>query len=322
MSRYIGVMVRSIIIPVAGTAVMFALSEEPKLFLWVILWPFVISLPLMVWSMVRIVLLLKGGRTIDNKLPAVYGCSLAILAVGLCFSFLFEAMGGHGSGGNLFVVKCLFALGVIFAYPFIDLLLLRYSYQSASGHTGKATRAAWLVDAIAFLTAVVLLVLVIGPPLNAALRLKYFRTAGILVSSGADIQQRDRYGCTPLWYAVHRVDPDMAALLLNKGAKLDVSLAGFGLTRAVEDNRLDMLRLLLGRGADPNATYMGATPLVHACRRGNVPVIRLLLDSGANINVTAHYPNMPYDGKSPLDVAKEDGSRRIIELLYSRDKMQ
>lgn len=114
----------------------------------------------------------------------------------------------------------------------------------------------------------------------------------------------------------------MAALLLNKGAKLDVSLAGFGLTRAVEDNRLDMLRLLLGRGADPNATYMGATPLVHACRRGNVPVIRLLLDSGANINVTAHYPNMPYDGKSPLDVAKEDGSRRIIELLYSRDKMQ
>jgi ankyrin repeat protein len=114
----------------------------------------------------------------------------------------------------------------------------------------------------------------------------------------------------------------MTTLLLNKGAKLDATIASLGLQRAVEDKNTDMLRLLLSSGADPNSTYMGAPPLVAACQRKDTTMIRMLLDSGADINFKSKYPNMSYDGKSPLDIAYEIGDAKVVELLLSHGKKQ
>ncbi len=107
----------------------------------------------------------------------------------------------------------------------------------------------------------------------------------------------------------------MTIFLLDKGARLDKRIAGMALTRAVESNNMDMLRLLLNRGLDPDSTYMGATPLVHACLRKDLKAIKILVQSGADIHVRSSYPNMPYDGKSALDIARENGDTQIIELL-------
>jgi ankyrin repeat protein len=114
----------------------------------------------------------------------------------------------------------------------------------------------------------------------------------------------------------------MTTFLFNKGAKLDKSVASLGLKRAVEGNNTDMLRLLLSKGADPNSTYMGATPLVDACQRKDMAMIKILLDSGADMNFKSSYPNMPYDGKSPLDIAYESGDGQVVELLLSHGKKQ
>lgn len=107
----------------------------------------------------------------------------------------------------------------------------------------------------------------------------------------------------------------MTAFLIDEGAHLEKRFKGMALTRAVESNRIDMLRLLLSRGVDPNSTYMGATPLVHACLKKDFQMIKMLLKNGADINIRSSFPNMPYDGKSAVDIAHENGDPQLIELI-------
>jgi ankyrin repeat protein len=107
---------------------------------------------------------------------------------------------------------------------------------------------------------------------------------------------------------------NMTIFLLDKGAHLEKRFEGMALTRAVE-SRIDMLRLLLSRGVNPNSTYMGATPLAHACLKKDFEVIKILLESGADINIRSSFPGMPYDGKSAVDIAKENGDPQLTKLI-------
>ena len=53
---------------------------------------------------------------------------------------------------------------------------------------------------------------------------------------------------------------------------------------AAYHNDVPMVRLLLERGADPNqSTYFGS-PLSHACWNDGFEAARLLIDRGANVN--------------------------------------
>ena len=309
-------------IPIIGIAVIAALNEEPKLFLTVLLLPLAVAIPLMTWSTIKIIGQVAAKQFIDQKYIIFYGFSLIVLSIGVCFFFMLEAAGSHGSDRGLFQMKCLFAFAIIVAYPLIDLILFRFSQLSDAGRSPRIKHTTILSEVIIFAAAVFFLIQIIGPPLNAALRLRYRSIAKTLINLGANVHKRDRYGATPLWWAVHRVDIDMTTLLLNKGAKLDREAASAGLRNAVLDRNPDMLRFLLNRGADPNSTYMGATPLVYACQQKNMTMIGILLESGADVNFKSKYPNMPYDGKSPLDIAYEGGDAQVVELLVSHSKKQ
>ena len=106
-------------------------------------------------------------------------------------------------------------------------------------------------------------------------------TARLLVESGADVN-------TPSGNA-QRVAP-----LHSAAAAQDVEIA----------------RLLLERGADPNARQAGGfTPLHTAGENGQIEIIRLLLEHGANPAVQAA------DGKSPADLARERGFEEAVNLL-------
>jgi hypothetical protein len=309
-------------IPIIGIALIGALSEEPKLFLTILLLPLAVAIPLITWLTIKIIGQVRVNQLIDKKYLAIYGFSLIVLTAGVCFFFVLEAIGSHGSDQGLFSTKCLFAFTVIAAYPLVDLILCRFS-QLSDIERDQKIKFATILSRVIFLAFVVfLLIRIIGPPLNMALRLQYRSIAKTLINLGADVHKSDRYGCTPLWYSLHRVDLDMTTFLFNKGAELDKSVASLGLKRAVEASNTDMLKLLLSRGADPNSTYMGATPLVDACQRKDLAMIRILLDSGADINFESNYPNMPYDGKSPLDIAREGGDAQVVELLLSHGKKQ
>lgn len=309
-------------IPVGAIAVIAALSVEVKLLLTILLLPLAVALLLMAWSTIRMIGQVRLRQLIDIKYLVIYGFSLIVIAAGVCFFFLLETIGSHGSDRGLFQMKCLFAFTIIVVYPTIDLILFRFAQQSGGERSQRIKYATILSKVIILAAAIFLLIQIIGFPLNMALRLQYQSIARTLINLGADVDKSDRYGCTPLWYAVHRVDLSMTTVLFNKGAKLDKKIASMGLKRAVESNNTDMLRLLLSRGADPDSTYMGATPLVEACQRKNMTMIRILLDSGADINVKSNYPNMSYDGKSPLNIAYEGGDAEVVELLLSHGKKQ
>jgi ankyrin repeat protein len=156
-------------------------------------------------------------------------------------------------------------------------------------------------------------------PLMYAARQNAIKSARALVESGADVNGSDPEGSTALLIAIVNAHYDMAAALLELGANpSQTDLTGTGPLYSAVDMRtmapmvgrpspkpsgkvepLDVIKLLLAKGANPNATLKrpaygkhhdlvgdafmgeGTTPLMRAARTGDVAVMRILLDGGA-----------------------------------------
>jgi ankyrin repeat protein len=121
-----------------------------------------------------------------------------------------------------------------------------------------------------------------------ALSSGHFDVAGLLIERGADVNMEDKVGQTALYAAVdghtvpgsNRPAPketddvlssfDVIEMLLARGAKVDAPL------------RAQLpYRTKLDRGGD-GVLGAGTTPLIRAGKAGDVPVIKLLLEKGAN----------------------------------------
>jgi ankyrin repeat protein len=164
-------------------------------------------------------------------------------------------------------------------------------------------------------------------PLMYAARENAVDAGRALVSLGAAKDLVDPDGATALVIAIINAHYDFAAMLLEAGADPNVvdTEAGMGpLYAAVDMHRLavghgrpnprpvgaldspDIVRLLLQKKADPNATLkapifqrhhtagdaalgQGATPLMRAAKSGDVEVMTLLLEAGAD--ATRALPN-------------------------------
>jgi ankyrin repeat protein len=121
------------------------------------------------------------------------------------------------------------------------------------------------------------------PPLDAWDRLVTGESEGL---PSPDAWSPD--GFTPLHLAVFARNPAAARALIDAGADLNaISSASFaqvtplGTAAAFDVN--DVARLLLERGADPNATAdHGSTPLHAAAANGNRELVQLLLEHGAS----------------------------------------
>ena len=125
-------------------------------------------------------------------------------------------------------------------------------------------------------------------PLILALTNGQFDVAGLLIERGADVNMEDKVGQTALYAAVdahtvpasNRPAPretddtlsslDVIKMLLAKGAKVDAPL------------RAQLpYRTKLDRGGD-GVLGIGTTPLIRAGKAADLPVIKLLLEKGAN----------------------------------------
>src|SRR5210317_757594 len=76
------------------------------------------------------------------------------------------------------------------------------------------------------------------------------------------------------------------------------------LFRASEEGNLEVVRLLVEGGADlDKADYDGRTPLYVACEKGHLEVVQLLLDAGADIDKEARGGLGLGPGGTPLYIA-------------------
>src|SRR3989454_4241074 len=120
-------------------------------------------------------------------------------------------------------------------------------------------------------------------------------------------------GFPPMGLAAYLGHEEVVEYLLAKGADVNFVPPSTGftaLTGAVSQRHGRVADLLVRRGAEVNHQYEGTLPpLIVAAAQGDLNLVRLLLDHGADPNLGG------MEGKSALDLAKGKGSREIAEVL-------
>ncbi|GFV23098.1 putative ankyrin repeat protein RF_0381 [Trichonephila clavipes] len=110
-----------------------------------------------------------------------------------------------------------------------------------------------------------------------------------LVSKDADINAKDKYGRTPLHFAVKSGNLDIVKYLIKNGADVNTkNRYNWTLLHeaAAHDGQLDIVRYLVDKGADVNARdKRGNTPLYMTVYHEELDIIKYLIDNGANVNV-------------------------------------
>ena len=160
-------------------------------------------------------------------------------------------------------------------------------------------------------------------PLIFAAREGDIESAKALLDGGARVNQQSEYGWTPLLTAVNNRNYQLATLLIERGA--DVNLANKGLWTPLylaTDNRnieggdypvpradmdhLEFIRLLLEKGANPNARIKdntltrtiftmqwfledGSTPFIRAAHSSDTALLKLLLEHKADPKIATNF---------------------------------
>lgn len=152
-------------------------------------------------------------------------------------------------------------------------------------------------------------------PLRMAIMTKKVDILKLLIKKGADIEQRNSRGVTPLFVVE---DPDIARILLDAGADVNAR-DNYGNTVLLahsygpEDELFD---LFLERGAEINPRgYRGTTPLIAATMNSRMGKMIKLLDHGADIDAQND------DGETTLALAVSNPfiiNKSTIQFLLKR----
>ncbi|CAC5359809.1 unnamed protein product [Mytilus coruscus] len=165
----------------------------------------------------------------------------------------------------------------------------------------------------------------------------------LLLNNKADVNARDRSGCTPLhsasnsavvkallefnpninavdslgrcpvYFACSTKNERVLKLLIEKNAEINQkTIAGLRpIHAACQSGNISIVKMLLEKGAKINSSRPGVVPLHEACRVGNESIINILIESNASVN------HKTKDGFTPLHQACIHGHIDVTEKLLA-----
>jgi len=155
-------------------------------------------------------------------------------------------------------------------------------------------------------------------PMIHALQGKQFDIARLLVLSGADANGGKRAG-TPVYLAAKLNNKSLLEFLVSNGASLDAAPVDSKVTvdtpllNSIYNGEIDAVRLLLESGAQVNhVNRYGNTPLQQAIKQAvgeGQEIVRLLLKYGADPDMEDKY------GLSARLKAERSGNKEIIDMI-------
>ena len=150
-------------------------------------------------------------------------------------------------------------------------------------------------------------------PLQTAIFNKHHQIVNMLLEHNAN-PNVDAFGLSSLSLACACSGGDLSivSLLLQYGALVNIPEVTSPLFVAVEKGYYDIAKFLINSRANVNVQeerYYGITPLSIASVRGNLPMVQLLLQSGADVMIQDN------NGFTAYDAAKGHQHQKILTLL-------
>jgi ankyrin repeat protein len=163
-----------------------------------------------------------------------------------------------------------------------------------------------------------------------------------LLAAGANPNHATVTGETPLMTCARTGHTDAVRALLGRPVEIDARESRreqTALMLAIEQNHLDVARLLLEKGASVRArSKVGYTPLIFAAQRGDLRMVEMLVAAGADVNEATPAPTMasgfdsynlvvrpmptrpnaPPGGTTPLLMAAASGHEGVALYLLDR----
>ncbi|OLE54691.1 MAG: hypothetical protein AUG51_06980 [Acidobacteria bacterium 13_1_20CM_3_53_8] len=190
-----------------------------------------------------------------------------------------------------------------------------YFQRGLALHDGEAQRADASLEVGETVTMGGAMAVIASDPLIKAASENDLAAVKKLIEEGADVSKRDdETETTALDEAVMHGNRDMVRVLLGAGADVNARTKRkqTALMRLDEDGTAALVWDLVSAGARVNARDSdGDTPLIMAAQYSNLEVVRALISAGANVNATSH------SGETALMAAAGADEVEIVEALFN-----
>ena len=157
----------------------------------------------------------------------------------------------------------------------------------------------------------------IYPVLNSSINRGRKDLAELLIQRGADVNAKDKWGGTPLYYAIGKGNLDSLNILIANGVEVNTKNPPWGETAlhfAIRRGKTEAAKLLLEAGANISAKDdTGLTALHRAAQSAEGDIVKLLLDKGAKIDAKDDE-----SGSTALHHAARFGNKDVAEMLIAK----